>query len=98
MKYPRPIHLRMTIDDRRTACRRTLTRTMWRWPKQVGGDTSQVTCPKCLAALHAARADLGVVLREMRDRKVNHGRGTSPTLLAWAKRLELAADCLGVKP
>lgn len=30
------------------------------------------------------------VIQEMRDRKINHGRDTSPTLAAWADRLEAA--------
>ena len=30
------------------------------------------------------------VLAEMRERKINHGRDTSPTLVAWADRIERA--------
>ena len=36
--------------------------------------------------------DIKAVIAEMRDRKVNHGKDTSPTLLAWADRLEAALN------
>lgn len=36
-----------------------------------------------LAAIH----ELESVIAEMRERKVNNGRSTSPTLHAWAERL-----------
>lgn len=35
-------------------------------------------------------AGLLVIADEMRSRKVNHGRETSPTLIAWANRIEAA--------
>lgn len=35
-------------------------------------------------------AEILKVIQEMRERKVNHGRGTSPALEAWADRLEAA--------
>lgn len=39
-----------------------------------------------VSGLDAARE----VLAEMRERKINHGRDTSPTLVAWADRIERA--------
>lgn len=35
------------------------------------------------------------IIRDMRERKVNHGRNTSPTLTAWADRLEAIAKQQG---
>lgn len=33
-------------------------------------------------------AEILALTREMRDRKVNHGRSVSPTLVAWAQKIE----------
>lgn len=38
------------------------------------------------------------VTKEMRERKVNHGRHTSPTLEAWAERIESALKELDWQP
>lgn len=35
------------------------------------------------------------IISEMRARKVNHGRNSSPTLIAWADRLEASASQQG---
>ena len=39
-----------------------------------------------------AMLEVCAVLKEMRSRKVNHGRSTSPTLIAWANRLDAAIE------
>lgn len=41
-----------------------------------------------------AAAELRVIADEMRNRKINHGKHTSPTLCAWADRIDAAADAL----
>lgn len=38
--------------------------------------------------------DLLQVVREMRERKVNHGQDHSPTIHAWADRIEKAANTM----
>lgn len=35
-----------------------------------------------------AQDSIGLVLEEMRERRINHGKHTSPTLEAWANRIE----------
>lgn len=41
---------------------------------------------------HGAAPAIRQVLKEMRERRVNHGRDASPTLQAWADRIEAALE------
>lgn len=42
-----------------------------------------------------ALAELRSVSQEMRSRKINNGRSTSRTLVAWADRIDAALDTIG---
>lgn len=37
-------------------------------------------------------AQLRAISAEMRSRKINHGRNVSPTLVAWADKIDAALD------
>lgn len=39
-----------------------------------------------------ATAKLRLISNEMRTRKVNHGKALSPTLIAWAARIDAECD------
>jgi hypothetical protein len=46
------------------------------------------------ATLEESTTMLRAVSVELRTRKINHGRNTSPTLTAWAARIDAALDHL----
>lgn len=52
---------------------------------------SRAMFDEALKRLNAdAVKEVNAVANEMRNRLVNHGRSTSPTLIAWADRLDAA--------
>lgn len=42
----------------------------------------------------SAQVDVLAITREMRERRVNNGKHTSPTLIAWADRIDAAVAAL----
>lgn len=69
-------------------------------PKCSGTGFKNAKCPACGEGPFGRPADargdvrgldaVREVLAEMRERKINHGRDTSPTLIEWADRIERA--------
>lgn len=51
-------------------------------------------CREARATLEESTTMLRAVSVELRTRKINHGRNTSPTLTAWAARIDAALDHL----
>jgi hypothetical protein len=51
-------------------------------------------CREARATLEESTVLLRAVAVELRCRKINHNRSTSPTLVAWAARIDAALDHL----
>lgn len=72
------------------------------WISDCAAEARRMTAPNRPdvgeALRERLRTEVEAVIREMRERKVNHGKSTSPTLEAWAGRLEAAINCTSPAP